>query len=615
MFHRIAATLVSGLALAAPVAAQDVTVSHGYSTFGELKYGPDEPFSYVNVDAPKGGEISLHALGNYDSFNPYTRNGNVATGTGVLWENLFVSAADDPYAVYCYLCETIEYPEDLSYIAVNLRGGIRFTDGTPMTAEDLKFTVDLFLEQGLPEFRNVFERYYESVEVTGDNQVTFTFTEEAPLRDRPGLVGFWNPFSKAWFEENDARIDRTTLDVFLGTGPYVVGDYDVGRSVTYTRTPDWWGADLPLNRGRHNFDSIRYEYFGDSSAALQAFFAGEYTVRVETSSKEWATAYDVPPVERGDVVREVLPDGNITTAQGFVFNLKRDKWQDARVRDAVAMMFNFEWSNETLFYGLYSRPVSFWGGSDLAAEGVPGAGELEVLEPLVEQGLLDASILTDEARMPAVGDPARNQPDRRTRRAALRMMNEAGWETGADGMLRNADGETLEVVIIQFSPTFDRVVNPYVENLRSIGIDARLERIDRAQYIERRRSGDWDMTNHSPGQEFEPGAGLKQWFHSDTAEDSSRNLMALADPGIDALVDEVIAAQDLETLTQRTRALDRALRAYGFWVPQWGNSEHWVAYWDQYRHPAETPPLAVGVIDWWWYDAEAADALKASGAL
>ena len=498
---------------------------------------------------------------------------------------------------------------------MNLREDVTFADGTPMTAEDVKFTVDLFLEQGIAEFRNIIDGFFKSVEVTDTYQIRFEFNENAPVRDRMGLVGLWNPFSKKWFEETEARLDRSTNEAFMGTGPYVVGNVDIGRSVTYRKNPDWWGADRPFNRGRWNFDAIRYEYFGDSAAALQAFSAGEYTVRIEGSSKEWATSYDFPAVRDGYVVKETLPDGNISSAQGFIFNLRDERWQDPRVRDAVAMMFNFEWSNDTLFYGLFERPYSFWGGSDLAAEGEPTEGERAVLEPLVAEGLLEETILTEPAVVPPENNAAENRPDRRTRRAALRLLNEAGWETGADGKLRNADGETLELVIIQTSPTLDRIINPYIENLVNIGIDARLERIDRAQYIERRRSGDWDLTNQSPGQGFEPSIGLKQWFGSETAEDSSRNLMALADPAIDRLIDEVIAADTLDILRDRTRALDRVLRAYGFWIPQWGKAENWVAYWDQYAHPETLPPLALGVIDFWWYDADGAAKLREAGAL
>lgn len=616
MLKRIA--MATALAfLPALATAQDVTtVSHGYSNFGELKYGPDEPFSYVNLDAPKGGEISFSSIGTFDGFNASTRKGVAErTGDSLLYESLMVSAADDPYAIYCNLCTTIEYPDDLAWVVMTLRDDVRFADGSPMTAEDLKFTIDLYLEQGIAEFRDVFSRYYDSVEVIDPRHIKFNFNESTPNRDRMGLVGFWNVFSKAWFETAGARLDETSTVPFLSTGPYTLGPLDMGRSVVYQKNPDWWGRDLPINRGRFNFDSVRVEYFGDSSAAMEGFKAGEYTFRVENSAKEWATSYDFPAVQQGYVVRETPPDGSITSAQGFVFNLKRDVWKDHRIRDAVNMMFNFEWSNETLFYGYYERPSSFWGNSDLEATGVPEGEEAALLQPLVEEGLLDAEILTEQAAMPFTNDAAQNQPSRGVRRAALKLMNEAGYTAGADGLLRNADGKTLDLTIIQRDPTFDRIVNPYLENLRDIGVNARLDRIDSSQYIERRRSGNWDLTNHILGQDFEPSLGLKQYFSSETAEDSSRNLMALRDPAVDRLIDGVVAASTLDELRPRVHALDRVLRAYGFWIPQWGNKENWLAFWDQYRHPETLPPLAVGILDFWWYDEEAAAKLRQEGAL
>lgn len=594
---------------------EEVTVSHGYSNFGELKYGPGEPFSYVNVDAPKGGEISLWSQGNYDSFNIYTRKGVPAASTDLLYEDLMIAAADDPYGSYCNLCTTIEYPESLDWVVMNLREDVTFSDGRPMTAEDVKFTVDLFLEQGITEFRNVIDGYFESVEVTGPYQIRFEFTDEAPKRDRMGLVGLWNPFSKEWFEETGTRLDESQSEPFLGTGPYVLAEADFGRSIVYEKNPDWWGADLPINQGRFNFETVRIEYFADAAAALEGFKAGEYTVRIENSSKEWATSYEFPAIQDGYVKRVTLPDGNIGSAQGFVFNLRREEWQDPRVRDAVRMLFNFEWSNETLFFGLYDRSVSFWNGSDLAAEGVPEGEELAMLEPLVADGLLDEAILTEPAVLPPENDASQNLPGRRALREATRLLQDAGWTPGDDGLLRNEAGETLDLVILQRSPAFDRIVNPYVENLRQVGINAKLERVDNAQYVERSRTGDWDLINHSPGQGFEPSLGLKQWFASETADDSSRNLMALRDPAVDILIDEVIEAETLDELRPRVRALDRVLRAHGFWVPQWEKAEYWVAYWDQFRYPDELPPLALGVLDFWWYDAEAAEALREAGAL
>ena len=595
---------------------EEVTVSHGFSNFGELKYGPDDVLAYVNPEAPKGGEISLWSQTNFDSFNPFTRKGVAEfTGATLIYEDILISTADDPYGAYCYLCTTMEYPESKDGLIFKLREDVTFSDGRQMTAEDLKFSFDLVLEQGIAEYRNVVESFIESVEVLDPYRIKFTFTPEAPRRDVIGIAGGTNAWSKAWFEETGARLDESSTEPFLGTGPYVLGDVDMGRSVTYVRDEDWWGADHPLNVGRWNFDAVRVEVFADSAAALEGFKAGEYTFRNENTSKEWATSYDFPAIDKGWVVKETLPDGNITTAQGFVFNLKKDKWNDPRVRDAVRMMFNFEWSNETLFYGLYSRPASFWGGSDLAAEGVPTPEEVAILQPLVDEGLLPESILTDEAVIPPVNDAGQNTPSRSMLREATRLLNEAGYTAGDDGLVRNEAGETLELVIIQTSPAFDRIVNPYVENLRRIGIDARLERVDTAQYVERRRSGDWDLTNQSLGQDFEPGIGLRQWFDSSTAEDSSRNLMALRDPAVDQLITKVIDAKTLDELRPATRALDRVLRASGFWVSQWGNAETWVAYWDQYDYPKPLPPLSVGTLDFWWFDEEGAERLRAEGAL
>lgn len=607
------------LLAAMPAAAQDAgptIVSHGYSNFGELKYGPDEPFAYVNVDAPKGGEISFHTLATFDSFNPSAIQGVAEfTGASLIYESIMASAADDPYSVYCYLCTTIEYPEDLSWLVINLRDDVTFSDGRPFTAEDVVFTANLYLEQGIPEFRQAIGEFYTSIEAMGPHQVRFEFGPDADMRTRVAQSGAWQAFSKSWFEETETRLDESQERPFLGTGPYVHDRVDMGRSVVYARDPEWWGADVPQNRGRNNFDRVRIEAFLDQTAALEAFKAGVYTFRTPANAGEWATGYDFPAARRGDVVVATLPDGNIDDARGLAFNLRREPWQDPRVRDAVRRLFNFEWSNATLFYDLYERPYSFWGNSELAAEGVPTPGERAVLEPLVAEGLLDPSILEDEAVMPPVGDAASNTLDRRTRREVLNLLAEAGWEVGQDGMVRNAEGEPLTLSIIQFDSSLDSVMNPFVENLRSVGIDASLRRTDTAQYTELRRNRDWDLSNIVPGQGFEPGPGLVQWFGSETREDSSRNIMGLADPAVDRLIQTVVEADNLDDLRDRTRALDRVLRAHGFWLAQWENRDYWIAYWNQYDHPDPLPPLALGVLDFWWYDAEAAAALQASGAL
>ncbi len=617
----LAAPLVLAAALAGPAAAEDgtagdeVTVAHGVSNFGALKYGPDfAHLDYVNPDAPRGGEIALWASGNFDSFNPYTRKGVTAAQTEVLYESIMVSTADDPYGSYCYLCTTLEYPESRDWVIFNLRDDVTFWDGSPVTAEDFKYTFELFLDQGITEYINVVKSFIADVEVLDPHRIKFTFTPEAPRRDVIGIAGGSTAFSKAWFEETGARLDESRLEPFLGTGPYVIGSFDVGRQIVYDRNPDFWGAAHPLNVGQNNFDRIRVEYYSDSAAAFEAFKAGDYTFRIENSSKDWATGYDFPALDKGWVVKEQLPDGNIGAGQAWVFNLRDPKWQDPRVRAAVRMMFNFEWSNDTLFFGLYERVNSFWENSDLEATGTPGEAEAALLRPLVDEGLLPETLLTEPVVMAPENSAKDNLPDRRVRRKAAGLLEDAGWTAGADGM-RSKDGKRLTLTILNYSPSFDRIVNPYVENLRAIGIDARLERVDISQYIDRRRTSDYDLVNHTFSMGFEPGVGLRQWYDSSTAEDSSRNLMGLENPAVDRLVTAVIDAATLDELSTGVHALDRVLRHLGFWVPQWFKNTHTVAYYDMYRHPDPLPPLALGYLNFWWYDAEAADALRAAGAI
>lgn len=607
--------LAAGL-LASQVLAQDAPIieSHGYTNFGELKYPADFPhLDYVNPEAPKGGEIAIWSQGTFDSFNQYARQGVPAALNTIGSEALLTSTADDPYGAYCLLCTTLEYPEDLAWVTFNLRDDVTFADGTPMTAEDVLFSFNLFLEQGITEYRAVVEGFIDNVEIIGPYEIKFTFTDTASKRDRVTFAGGTPVFSKAWFEATGARLDKSSLEPFMSTGPYVLDSYDFNRQVIYARNENYWGEGLPMNLGRNNFDRIRVEYFADSSAAFEGFKSGAYTFRTESSSRDWATGYNFPALQKGYVVQETIPDGSVGTAQGFVFNLDDPTWQDPRVRQALAMMFNFEWSNETLFYGLYARPDSFWPNTDLAASGPPSDGEIAILQPLVDEGLLPESILTDDAVMAPVNRVEENTPARSVFRAAGALLDEAGWVTGSDGV-RTKDGERLEVVILQFSPLFDRIVNPYIANLERLGVKGILDRVDSAQYVERRRSGDFDLANQSFQMSFEPSIGLEQWFASKTADDSSRNLMRLRNEAVDRILPTVIAASDLDEMTTAVHALDRVLRSIGFSIPQWYNADTWVAYYDMYRHPDVLPPLATGELDFWWYDAEAAERLRAAGA-
>lgn len=593
---------------------ETVIVSHGYTNFGELKYPADMAhLDYVNPNAPKGGEISVSRQGTFDTFNNFTRAGAAAAGTTLLYERIMAATADDPYGSYCYMCTTLEYPESLDWVIFNLRDDVTFADGSPMTAEDIAFTFNLFMEQGLPEYVAVVSGFVEQVEVLDPYRIKFTFTEEAPRRDVISFAGGTQAFSKAWFEETGARIDESTDVPFMGTGAYVLESFDTNRQIVYARDPDWWGADHPLNIGQANFDRIRYEYFTDSAAAFEAFKAGEFTFRNENSSLQWATGYDFPALDNGWVQKAELPDGTIGSAQAFIFNMREDKFQDPRVREAIRLMFNFEWSNDTLFYGLYDRVESFWQNSDLQARGVPSQAELALLRPLVDDGLLDASILTAEALLPPTSD-ARRPTDRNNLRAASDLLEAAGWIAGDDG-IRMKDGEKLSVEFLTASPAFDRIVNPYVESLQRLGVDAMLNRVDFAQYVERLNApSEFDMVTHTMTQGFEPGTGLRQWFGSETAADSSRNLMGLEDQAIDSLITTIVNSTGLEEMQTASQALDRVLRAKGFWVPQWYKSVHTVAYYDMYEFPEPLPPYSLGNLSFWWYNAERAEELKAAGA-
>ncbi len=605
--------LLATLLWASFAMAQETTVAHGFSKFGGLKYPADfQQLDYVNVDAPKGGEIAVWTMGTFDSFNPYARKGVAAWGSTIGVERLMTGTADEIGSSYCLICETLEYPEDHSWVIFRLREGVKFSDGTPVTAEDVVFTHNLFMEQGLPSYREGVSRIIQSVEALDERTVKFTFVPESAKLDRIEQAGSTPVLSKAWFEKTGARLDESSLEPFLATGPYVLDSYDINERIVYRRNPDYWGKDLPINRGRYNFDRIRVEYFADSNAAFEGFKAGAYTFRIENSSKQWATGYDFPALQNGYVVKEELYNGNMAPGQSFVFNLRRPQFQDIRVRQAIEMMFNFEWSNESLFFGLYERINSFVENSYLEPTGLPTPEELAVLEPIADK--LPEGVLDSEPVMGTVSNPAQAF-DRRNARKAAALLDEAGWLVGDDGLRRNAAGETLRVEFLSRSPAFDRIINPYVDNLRKIGVDAVLNRVDNAQWVDRRYAFDYDLVIDNLALGYEPGSGLAQMFGSADADVSVFNSPGLKNEAVDALIEVIRNAETKEQLIPAVKALDRVLRALRFWVPQWYKDVHTVAYFDMFEYPENLPPYDLGYLDFWWYNAEKAEALKAAGAL
>lgn len=616
------AGLFGALALLAAVEARaeevKTIVAHGISTFGTLKLPADfNHLPYVNPDAPKGGEISQWAPGTFDSVNPYTIKGAPVSLASIFYESILTGTADEIGAAYCKLCETMEYPEDRSWVIFNLRHDVTFSDGTPMTADDVVFSYELFRDKGIAEFRSVFNQKFQSAEVLDPYRVKFTFTPGTPFRDMPATAGSLTIISKADYIANKRDLEESTLVPFLGTGAYVLDSIRPGQQVIYKRDEDYWGANHPLSIGTNNFDRIRVEYFGDDAAALEGFKSGDYTFRNENSSKNWATAYDFPGVTSGQIVKATLPSGVIASGQAFLFNLRREKFQDPRVRQAIGLMFNFEWSNQTLFYGLYSRVNSIWENTNMAAKGPASPAETAILQPLIDQDLLPASILTDDAVMAPTSTPEKAM-DRKNLRAASALLDAAGWVVGDGGLRRNAKGETLKVEFLEDSPAFERVISPYVENLRALGVDAQLVMVDSAQMVQRVDPPAFDfdvIVGNAVNSGYEPGAELKQAWATVTKDNSSRNRMGYASPAVDQLLELVEAAKSREELDVVVQALDRVLRAERIWVPQWYKPVHTVAYYDMYEHPAALPPYALGELEFWWANPEKEAALRAAGAL
>ena len=610
----------AALAIAALTASQalsdedGIITAHGVSTFGQLRYDADFPhFDYVNPDAPKGGEFTSWAFGTFDSVTPYILRGNAAIGAGVFYDTLMTGNLQEPDASYGLLAHTIEYPESREWVIFHMRPEARFRDGTPVTAHDVVFSYETLLEKGRPTFRTTFSDF-TNVEALDDHTVRFDFNPDGPLRELLMTAGGIPVLSEAYYDTVD--FEEASLEAPMGSGPYTLGDIDPGRSVTYVRREDYWAADLPVNVGKNNFDEITYEYFADYTTAFEAFKAGAYLYREEFSSRVWATGYDFPAIDEGHVIVEVLPDGRPAGTQGFWFNLRRDKFQDPRVREAIGMAFNFEWSNESLFFGLYDRTDSFWENSrTLQATGMPSDAELALLEPLRE--FFPETVFTEPAFTPAVSDSG-SLADRRVLRAAGRLLDEAGWTVGDDGLRRNADGQVLEVAFLNDSPSFDRIINPYIENLTRLGVDARLDRVDSAEAQEREKNFDYDIVTQRFSMSQTPGDELRQIFGSDSANtEGSVNVAGLANEGVDRLIRKIADAESRAELDTAVRALDRVLRSMHIWVPQWYKGEHNIAYRDVYARPYtdNPPPLGLGVSSIWWWDADRAAELRDAGAL
>ncbi len=576
-----------------------LAAEHALALHGEPKYGPAfEHLDYVNPDAPKGGELKLAnvAAATFDSLHPFVLRGTAADGIGLIYDTLMERSLDEPFTEYGLIAKEVAVADDHRSVRFRLREQARFHDGEPITAHDVAWTFKALRTEGHPQYR-AYYRDVSRVEVVNPLTVVFHFATDRNA-ELPLILGQLPVLPAHYWAEREFA--ATTLEPPLGSGPYQVAELEQGRYVTYARVDDYWAADLPIKRGRHNIDTIRYDYYRDGTVALQALKAGAYHLRQENVARNWATAYDTPAVEQGLLRLEAIPHDQPAGMQGFFFNTRRAIFADPRVREALAYAFDFEWTNANLFYGAYQRTRSYFENSELAATGTPSDAELAVLAPHREA-------LPDRVFAQAYQPPStKNASMRDQLRQALRLLREAGWAV-QEGVLRHTEtGKPMDFEILLVSPAFERVVLPFKRNLERLGAQVSVRTVDPTQYQNRLDTFDFDMTVHVAPQSLSPGNEQRDFWSCESADvTGSRNVAGVCDPAIDALVEAVIDAPDRQALVTRTRALDRALQ-WGFYaIPNWYLDRFRVAYWDRFGRPENNPPYGFA-LDTWWVDPDKA---------
>jgi len=586
--------------------AEDRQFRHALTLFQDVKYPPDfKHFSYVNPNAPKAGRVRFGLVGSFDNLNPYTFKGEA--GGAVQNDALLVSSLDEPSTEYGLVASGVWHPEDRSMVVYRLRPEARFHDGKAMTPEDVIWSM-----QSLREANPFYNFYYKNIakaEQTGENEVTFTFSQKGN-RELPLITGQMPVLPKHWWTGKDTQgrqrdIKETTLETPLGSGAYVAAQVKPGTSILMKRVPDYWAKDLPVNVGQDNFKEIEYIYFRDANVAFEAFKGDQYDWRTENSAKNWATGYDFPALAAGKVVKEDIHLKQVEGMQSWAMNLRRPQFQDVRVRQALNFAFDFEWANQNLFYGQYVRSRSYFNNSDMEAKGLPSPAELAILEPLKDK--LPAEVFTAEFTNPVNDTP---QAPRKNLREAARLLNEAGWSVTQDGgrsILKNARGEALNIEFLLDSPLFERIAIPYQQQLEKLGIGVTIKTVDSAQYERRTQTFDFDIVVGNWGQSLSPGNEQRDFWGSEAAKrDGSRNLVGIADPAIDSLIETLIFAKDRESLVTACKALDRALMWNHYVVPMWYIDYERTARWDRFGRPEKLPDLSTGFPSVWWWDAEKA---------
>jgi microcin C transport system substrate-binding protein len=591
-------------------AAEDRIWVHGMSLLGDIKYPADfRHYDYVNPKAPKGGKVRLGLVGSYDSLNSHTIKGDSFGLEGV--ETLFDRSLDEASSVYGLTASEAWYPTDFSRVVFKLRPEARFHDGKPIMAEDIIWSMET-QKANLPSIAQYFQNITK-VEQSGDHEVTMLF-DKTGNRELPQIATELAVLPKHWWTGKDASgkqrdITATTMEIPLGSGPYRIADAIAGQSITLRRVEDYWAKDLPVNVGQNNFDVIEYIFFKDAQVAFEAFKGDQFDFRRESSSKGWATGYDVPAVKEGRLIKEEVHLKLNQGLQAWVLNLRKPKFQDERVRRAMNLAFDFEWSNKNLFYGLYTRGRSIHNNSEFEAKGLPSPEELALLEPL--RGDLPETVFTQEYSNP-VNDTPQNR--RKNLREAQRLLDEAGWKVAQDGgknLLKNAKGEKLDFEFLLDSPLFERIALPYQQQLDLLGITSTIRTIDAAQYERRTETYDYDVISHVWGQSLSPGNEQRFFWGSAFADKpGNQNMAGIKDKAIDALIEKVIFAPDRKGLITACKALDRTIMHHNYLIPMWFNPVVWTAYWDRFGQPEMKPNYSLSFPSTWWWDEDKAKKLK-----
>jgi microcin C transport system substrate-binding protein len=593
-------------ATAPRLVSADASERHGISAFGDLKYPADfKHFDYVDPNAPKGGMFSQvgvtrvfnQNIMTFNSLNSFILKGDAAQGMQLTFASLMARAEDEPDALYGLAARAVQISADGLTYRFLLRPGLKFHDGSPLTAHDVAFSLTVLKEKGHPIAQQLL-RDMASAKAGDDTAVIVSFAPHR-ARDVPLIVAVFPIFSRTYYASHP--FDETTLEPPLGSGPYKVGRFEPGRFIEYDRVKDWWGADLPAMRGQHNFDVLRYEFYRDREVAFEGFTAKSYLFREEFTSRTWSTRYDLPAVRDGRVKREVIPDHTPSGAQGWFFNTRREKFADRRLREAFIDAFDFEWTNKTIMYGSYHRTSSMFQNSDLMAHGKPSPEEVALLEPL--RGKVPNDVF-GECYVPPVSDGSGQ--DRSLLRKASTLLQEAGYVI-KDGKRVNAQGEAISVEFLIDEPSVQAHHMPFIKNLATLGIEANLRIVDPVQFRKRVDEFDFDLTVQRFGFSNTPGDSLRSYFSSQAAAmKGSQNISGISDPVVDALIERVIAADNRPALVTACRALDRVLRSGRYWVPHWYKPAHWLAYWDVFGHPPNQPRYARAIPETWWYDREKA---------